>query len=113
VELFESRGARVFAAATGAEAIEHVRATRPQVIVSDIGLAGEDGLTLLRELRERHGARGIPAVALTAYVSPPDRNAVLAAGFDVHVPKPVDVQQLLGAIAALLGRSTSTSESSK
>jgi signal transduction histidine kinase/ActR/RegA family two-component response regulator len=102
VELFESRGARVMGAATGAEAIDHLRGTRPDVILSDIGLAGEDGRSLLRKLREKHGARAIPAVALTAYVRSQDRAAVLAAGFDAHVAKPVDVGQLLPVVAKLL-----------
>jgi signal transduction histidine kinase/CheY-like chemotaxis protein len=102
VDLFESRGARVFGAATSAEAIGHLRAARPDVIVSDIGLAGESGLTVLGELRERHGARGIPAVALTAYVRPQDRDAALAAGFDAHVPKPVEVEELHRVVAELL-----------
>jgi CheY-like chemotaxis protein len=102
VEVFESFGARVLAAATGAEATKHMCGARPDVIVSDIGLAGEDGITVLRELREKHGARGIPALALTAYVRPQDRDAVLAAGFDAHVPKPVDVEHLHRAVAELL-----------
>ena len=101
-DLFESRGARVFGAATSAEAIGHLRTARPDVIVSDIGLAGESGLTVLGELRERHGARGIPAVALTAYVRPQDRDAALAAGFDAHLPKPVEVEELHRVVAALL-----------
>ena len=102
VELLETCGARVLGAATGAEAIDHMRRTRPDLIVSDIGLAGEDGRILLREMREKHGARGIPAVALTAYVRPQDREAVLAAGFDRHVAKPVEFQQLLRVITELL-----------
>jgi signal transduction histidine kinase/CheY-like chemotaxis protein len=104
VEVFESFGARVLEAATGAEAIEKLCGARPDVIVSDIGLAGEDGITVLRELREKHGARAIPALALTAYVRPQDRDAVLAAGFDAHVPKPVEVEQLHRAVADLLSR---------
>lgn len=59
--------------------------------IRDRGAGRAPGGAHALELRERHGARGIPAVALTAYVSPPDRYAVVAAGFDVHVPKPVDV----------------------
>jgi CheY-like chemotaxis protein len=101
MQLFESSGACVLNAATGAEAIELVRCSRPDVIVSDIGLGGEDGRTLLRELREKHGAEGIPAIALTAYARPQERDLVLAAGFDAHVAKPVQVQQLLGVVAAL------------
>jgi signal transduction histidine kinase/CheY-like chemotaxis protein len=104
VEVFESCGARVVAAATGAEAIEHLRGTRPDVIVSDVGLSGEDGLTLLRELRGKHGAGGVPAIALTAYVRPEDRDDVLAAGFDAHVAKPVDIQHLRRTVAELLTR---------
>jgi signal transduction histidine kinase/CheY-like chemotaxis protein len=103
VEVLESFGARVLPAASGAEAIEHLRGgTRPDVIVSDIGLAGEDGIAVLRLLRGKHGAEGIPALALTAYVRPEDRDAVLAAGFDAHVPKPVELEQLHCVVAGLL-----------
>jgi len=85
MDILEGRGARVCVAAS----------------VSDIGLPGQDGLALLAELRARHGAKGIPAVALSAFVRAQDRDRALAVGFDAHVPKPVDVEQLVGIVARL------------
>jgi signal transduction histidine kinase/ActR/RegA family two-component response regulator len=101
VEVLEGRGARVRAAASGVEAIRHFGSQRPHVIVSDIGLPGQDGLALIAELRERHGAKGVPAVALSAFVRAQDGEQALAAGFDAHVPKPVDVEQLVDTVVRL------------
>jgi signal transduction histidine kinase len=102
VQLFEASGARVCEAASGEEAIGHLLREKPDVIVSDIGLRGEDGLALLKELRGRHGAEGIPAVALTAFVRAEDRERALAAGFDAHVAKPVEAGRLVRTVAELL-----------
>jgi CheY-like chemotaxis protein len=72
-------------------------------LVSDIGLPDEDGYALVRRLREREAKRGgfLPAVAPTGYVRAEDRARVLGAGFQVHVPKPVDPAELTAAIAAV------------
>jgi CheY-like chemotaxis protein len=75
------------------------------VIVSDVGMPGEDGYALIRRIRALPGDRvgRVPAVALTAYVKPEDRMRTLAAGFQTHVPKPVDPDELALAIARLRG----------
>jgi CheY-like chemotaxis protein len=77
---------------------------RPDVIVADIGMPGEDGYSLMRSLRreeqERH-ARRIPALAVTAFARQEDRQQALAASFDDHLPKPVDPDRLVVAVAAL------------
>jgi CheY-like chemotaxis protein len=113
VTLFESCGARVLEASSGAEAIARLKRTRPDVIVSDIGLRGEDGITLLRELRQNHGAAAIPALALTAYARPQERAAGFAAGFDAYVAKPIDFQKLLEAISEVLSHPSSRAHSDR
>jgi hypothetical protein len=69
-------------------------------------MPGEDGYRLLarvRRLDPEHGGR-VPAVALTAYTQEEDRQRALAAGFDVHVPKPVDPERLIAVVADVAGR---------
>jgi PAS domain S-box-containing protein len=80
-------------------------ARRPEVLISDIAMPGEDGYSLIRRLRELHRERGeppLPAVALTAFASPTDRARALAAGFDAHLGKPMDPDQLRSALRQLL-----------
>jgi CheY-like chemotaxis protein len=75
------------------------------VIVSDIGLErSNDGIALIRAVRERASTRGgqIPAVAVTAYGRPDDRDRVLSAGYQAHVTKPVEPSELIAAVAAVL-----------
>jgi signal transduction histidine kinase/ActR/RegA family two-component response regulator len=79
---------------------------RPDLIVSDIAMPGEDGYSLIRRVRAmepEHGGR-IPAIALTAYSRTKDRVQALAAGFQIHMPKPVNASELAHAIAGITGR---------
>jgi PAS domain S-box-containing protein len=99
-------GAKVTAVGSAAEALATISQSRPDVLVSDIGMPGEDGYSLLRTLRalppEQGGA--IPAIALTGYARPADRARVLAVGFQSHVAKPVEPADLVSVIARLAGR---------
>ena len=91
---------------TAADALKMIDPTPPDVLVSDIGMPGEDGYSLIRDVRRLDAARGhqTPAVALTAYASPQDRRLALAAGFNTHVPKPVEPREFVEVIAHLAGR---------
>jgi PAS domain S-box-containing protein len=96
--------ADVTTAASAAEALELLRESRPHVLVSDIGMPGEDGYELIRKLREMgNGFAELPAVALTAYARSEDRERALRAGFQVHVPKPVEPAELVTTVANLAG----------
>ena len=101
--LIEQAGARVTAVASAGEAREALESLQPDALVSDIGLPDEDGYELVRRLRSREAERGgfLPAVALTGFARAEDRARVLAAGFQVHVPKPVDTVEMIAAIAAV------------
>jgi signal transduction histidine kinase/CheY-like chemotaxis protein len=101
VALFEVCGARACATASAADAMEQFHSERPDLIVSDVGLDGEDGLTFVRALRRLPGG-DVPAVALTAFVRPEDRDAALAAGFDAHVAKPIEPERFLQIVTQLL-----------
>jgi len=104
--LLRSNGATVAESGSAAEAIKIIDSTPPDVLISYIGMPRENGYRLIREVRRLDAARGrqTPAVALTAYTSPQDRRLVLAAGFNTHVPKPVEPGEFLEVIAHLAGR---------
>lgn len=107
LQLLASWGARPRGAGSAREAAAALEADRPDLLVSDIAMPGEDGCQLVQELRRREralGERALPAVALTAFTRPEDRRRVLAAGFDAHVPKPVEPDELVATLSALLDR---------
>jgi signal transduction histidine kinase len=97
------QGARVVAVGSVQEALEQFDQQPPDVLVSDIGLPGEDGYALMRQIRGRPAPRGgqVPAVALTAFARPEDRIRALEAGFQIHAPKPVDADELTTIVASL------------
>jgi CheY-like chemotaxis protein len=104
--VLEDYGARVTAAASAADAFASLQAERPDVMVSDIGMPEEDGYTLVGRIRALPPDRGgrTPAVALTAYSRGSDRTRALLAGFDAHVPKPVEPVELVAMLAAIASR---------
>jgi len=101
--VLEQAGASVTAVTSVKQAFEALKTRPPHALVSDIGLPDEDGYALIRRLRRREAKYGgfLPAVALTGYVRDEDRARVLAAGYQAHLPKPVEAAQLTAAIAAL------------
>ena len=103
--LLERCGANVTTASSAAEALELLTTHEHDVLLSDIGMPGGDGYSLLRALRasSRPGAE-IPAIALTAYARDEDRTASLDAGFQSFVAKPVEPNDLLTVVASVAGR---------
>jgi CheY-like chemotaxis protein len=105
-EILERAHARVTVAGSAAEAIRLLPRCRPAVLVSDLGMPDEDGLSLMRKVRalpDEHGGR-IPAVALTAYARAIDRQQAMLAGYNIHLGKPVDAAELIDVVATLAGR---------
>ncbi|HYE14235.1 MAG TPA: PAS domain S-box protein [Pyrinomonadaceae bacterium] len=102
--VFESRGYEIEACADAEEAVRVAASSHFDIIVSDIGLPGIDGYELIRRLRTLAHLRDTPAVALTGYAAPKDAEAAAAAGFDAHVPKPVDPSALAAEVEQLLKR---------
>lgn len=104
--VLEGCGARVSLAASAAEALGKLQLLRPDVLLSDVGMPGEDGYTLIKRVRalpqERGGAT--PAAALTAFARVSDRVKVLRCGFQIHLPKPVEPLELVTIVATLAGR---------
>jgi PAS domain S-box-containing protein len=99
--LLVSYGAEVRTADSAQEALDLVERWVPDVVVSDIAMPEEDGYSLLARMRAGgHGLGRVPAIALTAYSTPGDREQALSAGFHAHVTKPVRTAELLGAVVS-------------
>jgi PAS domain S-box-containing protein len=105
--VLEQCGAEVALVASPAQALEALAQASPGempgVLISDIGMPGEDGYSLIQQVRALPPERGgrVPAVALTAYARAEDRIRVLSSGFQMHVPKPVEPAELLAIVASL------------
>jgi CheY-like chemotaxis protein len=99
--LFAHKGYDVLSAASADEAVARAREKRPRLIVSDISMPGVDGYTLLSELRRVPGLEGVPAIALTGHALEEDRDRARAAGFSVHVPKPIDPDEFFRVVRRL------------
>jgi PAS domain S-box-containing protein len=99
-------GANVRTAASSAEALEALLEWKPDVLISDLGMPGEDGLALIRKVRSLAPELGgdIPAAALTAYVREEDRLRAFSAGYQTHIPKPVNPTKLAAVVAKLAKR---------
>jgi signal transduction histidine kinase/CheY-like chemotaxis protein len=99
-------GAQVRRCASATEAFAVLQEWRPDILISDIEMPGEDGYTLIRRVRALTDAAlaRIPAVALTAYGRAEDRSRTLSAGYSMHVPKPVDPAELVTVVATFAGR---------
>jgi signal transduction histidine kinase/CheY-like chemotaxis protein len=99
----EQHRATVLTAASAADALDVLVRERVDVLLADVAMPGEDGYSLLRKVRSLAGspARAIPAAALTAFARDEDRHDALAAGFQMHLPKPIDAASLVAAVAAL------------
>ena len=111
--LLEDCEAVVSTAESAREALERLERDPPDVLVSDIGMPGEDGYSLIRRVRALGPDRGgnTPAVALTAYARAEDRVRSVLAGFQMHVSKPVEPAELITMVASLAGRTGASSAS--
>jgi signal transduction histidine kinase len=104
--VLRQQGAQVTACQTVDEALATARRARPDAVVCDIAMPGQDGFALIRTVRSWPSDAGgaVPALALTAYARPEDREQALTEGFQMHLSKPVEPRDLIGAVARLAGR---------
>jgi CheY-like chemotaxis protein len=96
----------VTAAGSAAEALNLLGAFTPDVLLSDIGMPDQDGYDLIRSVRAMapHAAARVPAAALTAFARPEDAERVVGAGYQAHIPKPVEPPELLAVVADLAAK---------
>lgn len=102
--ILELQGARVTTAASAREALREIGRFHPHVLLGDINMPGEDGYAMMRQVRALPASEGgrVPAIALTAMARQEDRKAALLAGFQLHLAKPIEPEQLSRAIAGLV-----------
>ena len=104
--ILEGCGAQVLTCSSAADALAALEGFGPDVVISDIGMPDEDGYSLIQKIRAAGtGYKRLPAVALTAFARVEDRMKALSAGFNMHVPKPVEPAELLTVIASLVANS--------
>jgi len=106
-EALESRGANVTTANSVARAIESMNRAAPDVVICDICMPHEDGYVLVGKMRASAPLQRVPAIAVSAFTRPDDVRRALAAGFDLHVSKPVDVDELETKLRRLVASGTS------
>jgi PAS domain S-box-containing protein len=105
-QALKNAGAAVISFPASGDAFQALDSVRPSILVADIGLPGEDGFTLIRRVRAHStpAVRNVPAIAVTAYATAPDRDEALALGYQQHLSKPIDPQQLIETIHDVLRR---------
>lgn len=110
--LFSQYDMKTTAVDSAAKALDAIKQIQPDILISDVGLPGEDGYALMRKIRQlapEHGGQ-IPAIALTGYASIQDRSYALEAGYQEHLAKPVDLDILIELIKNLLNRDKSAKQ---
>lgn len=103
-ELLTMEGAQVAAVRSGQEALELLLTGQHDTLLSDIGMPGMDGLTLIEHVRASDKASGVMAIALTGFGRLQDERRALQAGFDAYLSKPVSMNALLGELARVMRR---------
>lgn len=97
-----AHGAKVRGASSATEALDLLSSDKFDLLISDIGMADTDGYNLIKQVREK--GEHIPAIALTAYARTQDRKRALAAGYNTHVAKPVEIRELVTVVKCLTGK---------
>ena len=105
--LLTKQGAKLTSTSSAAEALNAFGRMLPDIVVSDLGMAEQDGYELIRKVRALPGEGGglTPAIALSGYATRKDRERALAAGYQLHLAKPVEPAELIAAIASLCPKS--------
>jgi CheY-like chemotaxis protein len=98
--------ARVHTASSAREGIEALQRLKPDALISDIGMPGQDGYQFIRAVRGLPAERGgrTPAIAVTAFARSEDRTRAMLAGYQLHIAKPIEPHELLAALASLVNR---------
>jgi signal transduction histidine kinase/ActR/RegA family two-component response regulator len=110
LRVLSDAGATVLTAGSASEGIRLLaeEAPRVQILISDIGMPEEDGYTFVRRVRQLPDGRGaasrLPAIAMTAFARSEDRTRAMMAGFQAHIAKPADADEVIATVASLLGR---------
>lgn len=102
-DILNAKGYETLEATTGEEGVRLAKERKPDLVLMDIQLPGINGIEALRQIRADALTAGIPVVALTASVTPTDRGAINAAGFDAFIGKPINLKEFLETVKRLVG----------
>jgi two-component system, cell cycle response regulator DivK len=103
-DVLGAKGYETLEAVTGEEGVKLAKERKPDLVLMDIQLPGINGVEAFRQIRADPATRGIPVVALTASVTPTDRSAITAAGFDAFLSKPINLKEFLETVRRLVER---------
>ena len=103
-DVLQAKGYRTLEAVTGEEGVSLAKEKLPDLVLMDIQLPGISGIEAFRQIRADERTSRIPVVALTASVTPTDRSAISAAGFDAFVSKPISLKEFLDTVQRLVDR---------
>jgi two-component system cell cycle response regulator DivK len=103
-DVLQAKGYRTLEAVSGEEGVKLARENKPDLVLMDIQLPGINGIEAFRQIRADEKTKGIPVVALTASVTPTDRSAITAAGFDAFLGKPINLKEFLDTVKRLVER---------
>src|SRR3954451_18550129 len=101
-DVLQAKGYQTLEAITGEEGVKLAREKKPDLVLMDIQLPGINGIEAFRQIRAHENTRSIPVVALTASVTPTDRSAITAAGFDAFLGKPINLKEFLETVKRLI-----------
>jgi two-component system cell cycle response regulator DivK len=101
-DVLQAKGYQTLEAVTGEEGVKLAKEKKPDLVLMDIQLPGINGIEAFRQIRADERTRGIPVVALTASVTPTDRSAIAAAGFDAFLGKPINLKEFLDTVKRLV-----------
>jgi len=101
-DVLQAKGYQTLEAVTGEEGVKLAKEKKPDLVLMDIQLPGINGIEAFRQIRGDANTRGIPVVALTASVTPTDRSAIAAAGFDAFLGKPINLKEFLDTVKRLV-----------
>jgi len=104
-DVLQAKGYQTLEAVTGEEGVKLAGEKKPDLVLMDIQLPGINGIEAFKQIRGNAATRAIPVVALTASVTPTDRSAISAAGFDAFLGKPINLKEFLDTVKRLVAGS--------
>jgi len=101
-DVLQAKGYQTLEAITGEDGVKLARERKPDLVLMDIQLPGINGIEAVRQIRADANTSRIPVVALTASVTPTDRTAIAAAGFDAFLSKPINLKEFLDTVKRMV-----------
>jgi two-component system cell cycle response regulator DivK len=101
-DVLQAKGYQTVEAVTGEEGVKLAKERKPDLVLMDIQLPGISGIEAFKQIRGNASTKGVPVIALTASVTPSDRTAISAAGFDAFLGKPINLKEFIDTVKRLL-----------